>query len=43
MIISAGFDSAEGDPLGDPGVTQDGKKTILFRLCIYDKKAPDFS
>ena len=25
MIISAGFDSAEGDPLGDLGVTQDGR------------------
>ena len=24
MIISAGFDSAKGDPLGDLGATQDG-------------------
>lgn len=26
MIISAGFDSAEGDPLGSLGVTQDGSQ-----------------
>ena len=29
MIISAGFDSAKGDPLGDLGVTQDGRQEII--------------
>ena len=32
MIVSAGFDSAKGDPLGELGVTQDGYAYMMSRL-----------
>jgi histone deacetylase 6 len=35
MIVSAGFDSAKGDPLGDLGVTQDGSPN-LPRIQLHD-------
>lgn len=41
LIVSAGFDSAKGDPLGDLGVTQDGTTCVITRLCIHGQTTDD--